>query len=128
MASIFHNYAIACCGQSLDCKSKSKHQKLHTLANKSAVASYTILKNATFSSERTLILWMLNLQQLLQLTTADGNKIMARKYYCEMAFLRTQFEDYQEEFTILSQNRNGCRIKSCWLVEQLWKPFLFILL
>jgi hypothetical protein len=96
-ATMFHNYSVACRMQTLDCKSRSVAQKLRMLATKSAVVAHASLDNV--HSQRNLTLLMLNLQQLMQLASADGDKDKACKYYCEMAFLRTRLEDHQEEFT-----------------------------
>lgn len=96
-ATMFHNYSVACRMQTLDCKSRSVAQKLLVLATKSAVVAHASLDNA--DSQRNLTLLMLNLQQLMQLASADGDKEKACKYYCEMAFLRTRLEDHHDEFT-----------------------------
>lgn len=102
-ATMFHNYAVACRVQSLSCKSKSKAHMLQTLATKSALSAHAILIHVT--SERNLILLMLALQQLMQLAAAEGDKDKACKYYSEMAFLRTQLEDYHHEVSTLFNRR-----------------------
>jgi len=37
-------------------------------------------------SERTLILWMLNVKEMMKLARAVGDMNKARKYYCDLAF------------------------------------------
>ena len=102
-ATMFHNYAVSCRVHSLTCGSKSKTQKLQTLATKSALSAHAILIHVT--SERNLTLLMLALQQLMQLAASEGDKDKACKYYSEMAFLRTQLEDYHHEVSTLFNRR-----------------------
>lgn len=93
MATMFHNYSVACRMQSLDCKSKSKAQTLQTLATKSANAARSTLVGNDVNRERSLTLLMLNVQHLMQLAAAEGDKDMACMFYCEIASLRSRLED-----------------------------------
>ena len=107
IGAMLHNYSVACRMQSLYCKSKSKAQKFQKLATTSAFFARSTLRNVT--SECSLALLMLNLQHLIQLAAADGDKDKARDYYCELAFLRSRLDDHQLEVSTLfmSQRRTA---------------------
>lgn len=98
-ATMLYNYSAACRMHSLACKSKGKAHMLQTLATKSAVSARETLKDVT--SERNLTLLLLDLQQLMQLAASEGDKDKACEYYCELALLRTQLEDYQHKVSML---------------------------
>jgi len=111
-ASILHNYAVACQIQSMTCKSKSKKaRKLRERAHKATVTANGILSfhmetavnGLASSSERTLILWMLNVKEMMKLARAAGDMNKARKYCCDLAFLRSQYEE--EEYVLLGEQR-----------------------
>ena len=104
-ATLLYNYAVACRMHAVTCsKSSSKAQKLQTLATKAALSAHATLTNVV--SERSLTLLMLDVQQLMQLATAEGDKDKACKYYCELAFIRTQLEDYHHEVSVIFKRRD----------------------
>lgn len=98
-ATLLHNYSVTCRMKALVTKKSSRVSKLFERACMFSEAANVILSRETavleedFQLERAVVASMLVLQDLIQLSSQQGDKDNVTKYYGELGHLRTILTD-----------------------------------
>ena len=99
---ILHNFSVACRMQSWEFKNTKKKRQLVERAYMFAQVANSILMQESdiledeLQMKRALVVSMLILQELIQLSSQQGDMDTSRKYYCELGHVRSFVSDTED--------------------------------